>query len=216
MTREERRAALVEEITTDPAGVGFAALVAAGAWPALVAALNAPREAPAVVDSILLSDVSDVFDAGEVMAAPFEALQRLAVVLLAVQAGGRNSVRPGRSVSQFVLGHVFPEATAPITHNALRALAVRACSRAEAALGLGSVVSLRDVLGAVAPRRWAASVVARERVGPRLILSVSFAREASYAFDREIDAPADPAEVAAVLDDLCLEQEALDVVAGEV
>lgn len=134
------RAALAAEIQNDPAGVGYAAFIAAGEMGNLRDAINTPRAGTNVGRSVIPAhEFVNAIDAAEFAAITPELREYFTFVVSAgeVQVGG-GAVREATRTA-------FPNNSASKT--ALRGLWDRRASRAE--FVVGQEVTLEDVVRAV-------------------------------------------------------------------
>lgn len=132
-------ASLNAELTTDPASIGYAALITARRDADLADALNLVRTGNNKVNRgfVTAQELSALYDPTEFSALTSVQLQRLNALLL----GG--SLNLTDTTVRQNLANIFPANGA--TRNAVAAYVQRQASRAEVVLGAGRTVSHTDV-----------------------------------------------------------------------
>jgi hypothetical protein len=132
-------AALKTELTTDPAAMGYAPMVAKGDDAGPVTLLNAPAGSAFFRSDVTIHDI-----VGAVAPADFAALAALQIAKLQLLFAGVSTIDLSLATNRTILAGIFTGASAP-TLTALVAMAKRAGSRAETLFGAGAVVTPTDV-----------------------------------------------------------------------
>lgn len=137
-------AALKTELQTDPAALGYAALIAAGADQGCADALNLLRAGASFsvqLPTITSLDVQSCLDPTEFAALSATALSQLNVML----SGGTVNVAAANV--RTILGAIFPGGGP--TRTAIIAIVKRQGSRAEVLGGAGTIITHQDVAKAL-------------------------------------------------------------------
>lgn len=136
-------AALKADLSTDPAGLGYAPLIASGDDVGLARLLNDPaRGGPIARRWISAAELQGALDAAEFAAMSATDAAKWQCILLATQ--DRLPVDTGHLKQQLLA--MLPSATRPVSRANLIALQAKQGSRAEVLFGDGSVVQLDDIV----------------------------------------------------------------------